>query len=134
MEITENRMVVMSERELFDGDWKEVVKYRCYMKGSGIVCRYFRLEIADGWYLTLRKTECIGLSLTTLKFGEVHTICMLSAYQRISPRSVANRGLRNSADGRCFGDAFKHRLYDAIERRFPMSESEIADERKNGGC
>ena len=134
MEITEKRMVVMSERELLDGDWKEVVKYRCYMKDSGIVCRYFRLEIADGWYLTLRKTECIGFSPTTLKFEKVHTICMLSAYQRISPRRYANMGLRNSADGRCFGDAFKHRLYDAIERRFPMSESEIADERKKGGC
>ena len=134
MEITEKRMVIMSERELLDGDWKEVVKYRCYMKDSGIVCRNFRLEIADGWYLTLSKTECIGFSLTTSKFGKVHTICILSAYQRISPRCNANRGLRNSADGRCFGDAFAHRLYDAIESRFPMSESEIADERKKGGC
>lgn len=133
MEINAKRLVIMSEHELLNGDWKEVVKYRCYWKDSGIIGRHFRLEIADGWYLTLRKTECIGFSLSTLKFGKVHTICMLSAYQKISPRSDINRGLRNSADGRCFGDAFEHRLYDAIERRFPMTESEIADVKK-GGC
>lgn len=129
MEIKDKRLVAMSEHELLDGDWKEIVKYRCYMKNSDIVCRYFRLDVADGWYLILCKTECVSFSFSTLKFGKIHMRCMLSAYQRISPKSDVIRGLRNSADGRCFSDAFEHRLYDAIESRFPMSESEIASER-----